>query len=61
MHSSEPVFPILNQEVEQDIRHEPVFPILNQEVEQDIRHVDVVFHYIFMYLPSFKLMMLVSN
>jgi hypothetical protein len=30
-------------------------------VEQDKRHVDVVFHYIFMYLPTFNLMMLVSN
>jgi hypothetical protein len=34
-----------------------VFAIINQEVEQEIRHVDVVFHYIFMYLPTFKLMM----
>jgi hypothetical protein len=40
---------------------EPVFAILNQEVEQDIQHVDVIFCYIFMYLPTFKLMMLVSN
>jgi hypothetical protein len=40
---------------------EPVFAIINQEVEQGIRHVDFVIQHIFMYLPTFKLMMLVSN